>query len=524
MQEKEINLVDLIVEVVLHWRMFIVWMLVGAVLLGAFGYVRSYRTANEQAKQVEEAQQLLDEMRSEYDTELTEDYEDEIAKLLRWSKEQLTDVQILNVEYTLAYEKLFEQRLTYQEESVLMQMDPDQIYKGSVTFHVSSEDREKSFSIEEIYEGIIRSAGMSQYVAEKMGIAVFGVTELISIQSVSTSKLEGKDSFTVEVLYSDEQGCHDMIQAVTEFVDSKKAELEELFGDYVITALQPSYAVLSSSSVLNTQRNYLNDLMSLQNTIVSRKDNFSIEEWQYYDILLNGKITELSSEKVDEAVEAATAEKEAIELAQAESEADLLAIIERGVTVSPRISMRYIVLGAILAAFVYAFLLFVVYILNTKLRSTDNLQEIYGIPQFGLIPAQKEQKKPFGFVDEWILSIRNRNKRNFTKEEASNLINVAVKMSVEREVLNMIYLVGCDLKGRTMEVCQQLKESLQPDNIQVDILSNVLYDAQAMGKLENAKGAVLVETAQSTLYDEIYQELDLLKRQEIKVLGGIIVE
>ena len=48
--------------------------------------------------------------------------------------------------------------------------------------------------------------------------------------------------------------------------------------------------------------------------------------------------------------------------------------------------------------------------------------------------------------------------------------------------------------------------------------------AQAMSGLENVKGAVLVERAGATLYTEINQEPELLKRQEIKILGGIVVE
>ena len=52
----------------------------------------------------------------------------------------------------------------------------------------------------------------------------------------------------------------------------------------------------------------------------------------------------------------------------------------------------------------------------------------------------------------------------------------------------------------------------------------MLYDAQAMGELEKMKGAVLVEGVGSTLYQEIVEELKILNRQGIKVLGGILVE
>lgn len=527
MQEREINLLDLVVEVFLKWRVIVVWMVAGAVLLGVFSYVRSWRDSIEQANQVEDAQKRLEQLQAKYEMNMSDEMDEEISRLLQWSKEKLTEQQISNVEYTLVYEELLEKRLAYQDQSVLLQMDPDNVYKASVTFYISSQSKERSYSIEDIYEDLIRSAGMSQYIADQVGITAFGVTELVSLQSEVTAKLDGKDSFTVEVIYYSEQGCRDIINAIQNFMDSRYDELADLVGEYVITALEPSFAVVSNTGVLNTQRNYYSDIIYLQNTIIGCKDRFSLEEWQYYDVLLNGKITELTTEKVKEAAEAGVAangeNKEEL-FNQAQSIEKLEMIIERGVTVSPGISMRYVLMGAILAAFVYVFIIFMTYILNTKIRSSDNLQEIYGVPQFGLIPGQDNKKKPFGFVDEWILTMRNRNKRRFSKDEAVNLVTVAVKMSAEREKLSTVYLVGCNLKEHAMEVCEQIKDSLYTDNIQVDILNNVIYDAQAMCKLENAKGVVLVETVQSTLYGEITQELELLKRQEVKVLGGVIVE
>ena len=62
------------------------------------------------------------------------------------------------------------------------------------------------------------------------------------------------------------------------------------------------------------------------------------------------------------------------------------------------------------------------------------------------------------------------------------------------------------------------------ESIAVNILDNVLYDAESMEELESAKGIVLVEKAMSTMYNEILRELELVSRQGITVLGGIVVE
>lgn len=52
MEEREIDLFDLIADILAHWRSVLIAMIVGAVLLGVFGYVKSYKefqnTQNEQ--------------------------------------------------------------------------------------------------------------------------------------------------------------------------------------------------------------------------------------------------------------------------------------------------------------------------------------------------------------------------------------------------------------------------------------------------------------------------------------------
>ena len=119
------------------------------------------------------------------------------------------------------------------------------------------------------------------------------------------------------------------------------------------------------------------------------------------------------------------------------------------------------------------------------------------------------------------MKLRYHNSRQFTTEEAITLASTAVKMAA---TLKEVYLLGCNVTGDTLQKCEQISKNLHEESICVQILSNVLYDAEAMEKLENAKGIVLVETAGSTMYEEVVKELQLMSRQNICVLGGILVE
>lgn len=177
-----------------------------------------------------------------------------------------------------------------------------------------------------------------------------------------------------------------------------------------------------------------------------------------------------------------------------------------------------------MAVFLYAFWIFIKYVFNAKVRITDDLQELYDIPQLGTIPAKPDKKRFLGNIDAVISRLRNRNKRVFSKEESVQLAQVAVKISALKEDMTQLYFVGCDLKNSAMEVCETMKEGLSKENIQVHILNNILYDAQALNEIKDAKGVVLVEKAGSSLYEEILREKELLERQGVQVLGGVLVE
>lgn len=508
MQEREISLLDLLMEMLLKWRMFIIWMLCGAVLFGGFSYARTWRSANAQAAQVEEAKCQLEEQ----DLESTkEELLVQNMELLQELAGQLTDVQRRNVEMIVVYEKW----LTSCEDSAMLQIDANNVQQAEIIFHISSESKEQSYSIEAVYENIVSDGELAQYVSKVLGLPS-NISTLFTLQSDKTNNVtnditsditirtQGIDSFGVRVIHYDEQTCRDMAQAVIDFVENKHNSLEDKLGEHEITVVNSSFSVVYDSELSSAKQRLINSMITVQDTVVKRKAEFSDQEWQYYDILVNGEITGLNS-------------TETIPLSPE-------AIIARGITVTPQVSFKYVLIGMVLAAFIYAFYVFVIYVLNPKIRITDNLQQLYTVPQLGLIPAHDDKKKIFGFVDRWIKSLRNWSKRKFAYEEAFRLASVAVKMAAQRNELTSVYLLGCDLKGQTMIVCEKIRDDLGKDNIQTVILNNILYDAVALNSLKSARGVVLVEAVGATLYTEIEQELELLKRENIEVLGGILVE
>lgn len=203
---------------------------------------------------------------------------------------------------------------------------------------------------------------------------------------------------------------------------------------------------------------------------------------------------------------------------------DIQAIIERGVVVYPGISVKYIGLFAVFVLFGYAFCFIITQVLNDELSVTDELEELFAIAQLGLIVKEKKNTGLSNKIDNFILRLRDGKERKPTGVQSLQLAYVAVGLLAEKNESDTVYFVGCDIKGHTAYVCEQLKHALEKKDIHVEVLSNVLYNPEMMSKLECAQGVVLVEKVGVTKYKEIQREIELMERMNISVWGGIIVQ
>lgn len=478
MQEREINLTDFLVEILLRWRMMIVWMIVGGVLLGAFSHVRS--TQSVAAQKVALEQQL--------------DVQTELAAL----EGVLSAAQINSVRAVLNNEKFSE----YYNQSLLMQIDATYVPRTELSFLITSVDMEMSYSIERIYEDLL-SCDLFEWIADRNqeGIVSANLSELITVRGswdsdviILKDEYPKMDSLNVTIIHVTEEECKELARQVIEYLEEQHDWLVQELGAHELELIDQSFAYVNDSQLFNEQRTMLNNITNGNTNVEKLQKDFTVEQQRYYTLLK----TDDTGESVEQVAT---------------------------VTVSaPSVSVKYILLGMILFVFIYVFWLFMKYILNSKLRVTDDIRQIYDLTQLGMIPRETSGKRAFAFVDGWILKLRDHNKRIFSREEATGLAAVAVKMQAKKEGLDVVYCIGCDLKENALQVAEQMQTMLKVDGITINILNNVLYNQESMEQLQGAKAVFLLEKAGETLYDEIAQELELLQRQDIRVLGAVVVE
>ena len=493
MEEREIDLLDMIADILSHWKGLLIALVIGAVLLGGFSYVRSYRNA-------QDAQAALLEDETEIDAETVEE---QLAQL----EEDLDDGQKAAILTTIDDEREYALKKKYSEESVYMQMDPFNITQMQLSYQINPGDNSQLQSLGSIYDSVINNIGLYDWIEKKTGIQSAYARELVSVRAGSSTPFIngdtvgtfGTDNLKITIIQADEKSCKELAKVVKSYVEDQKEQLVEEIGEHELILLSETTGTLMSTDLLNQQVNYGNAISSMRSTIASAKAGFTEEQAEYYNLLTK---------------------KEGLDRLEIETDEETDA--EEPVIESPSVSKKYVLLGAVLFAFIYAGILFLAYIFNSKIRVSDELQTLYHIPQIGVV-VKDDAKKKF-IVDKWIDDLRHYGKRRFTAEQSLELAFTAVKIAAAKNGLNNICLMGCNLSAGAGKVCESLKAALEKESITVTVLDNVLYDAEAMEKVDAMTGVVLVEKAGSTLYNEVASELALLKRQDIAVLGGIVVE
>ena len=491
MQTREIDLLDMIADVLSHWRGLIMALVFGAVLLGGFSYMKSLRTV----QNVQQPETVVQE-------------ETTVEEQLTQLEQSLDDKSLATVLAVVDDEKEYDLKKTYSENSIYMQLNPLQTAQTELIYQVQTADGSMDGQLGVLYTSLLNNVGLYDWVAQQTGIEARYVGELISAETVSsltmqskTEKLQqemflGTNCVKVSILQSDVEACQKLAEAVKAYISEEQKQLNNELGTHALILVSETTGSVMKKDLMDEQIKCRNEIASLQSTIATAKADFTEEQNQYYELL-----TWEEAEHSEQPAQNVTAEENPVP--------------------TPAVSKKYVLLGAVLFAFVYAVVICMVYIFNTRLKESDELQSLYDIPQIGLVVRESGRKV---FLDKWVDSLRHYGKRKFTAEQSMELAFAAIKIAAVKNGLNNICLMGCNMSAGADKVCESLKAALEKEQISVRVLDNVLYDAEAMEKMDAMQAAVLVEKAGSTLYNEVGGELELLRRQDITVLGGIIVE
>ena len=169
------------------------------------------------------------------------------------------------------------------------------------------------------------------------------------------------------------------------------------------------------------------------------------------------------------------------------------------------INMKYLLIGLVLGLVVGCGYIAIRYVLSSKLRTAQDLEHGFGITVLGCVAEQ------------------NSSKRVGTKEDQIGVIVANVKLIMERQGKQKVFLTGGSATERCCGVIDAIAQGLKDQGMDCAVGVSVVNDVDSISKVADADAVVLVEEIDVSGYETIKKEKELCEQCKIPVLGSVVL-
>lgn len=476
--DMEIDLVDLLFYLLKKWRSLIVAIVIGAILGAGLYVVKNHQQQAEQAAQ---------------EAELLKNDEDEAFDEKNYNISKDTKV---NMDIAYQYRQLYNKQLEYNQKSIIMQLDPNEVYAGVLEYYISAGNNTGLLS--ELYQSILNDDDILEELKDASGFKCDTpyIKELISSSSGddkatvinvnSNGENVEKHSFvTYRVVSTNQKSCEKMLQVLRERVEALRAEYEETYGAYGVSEVSSAISQVTDTTYLNAQRDNVDRLSNYLSTMKNAESNFSDDEKTYYTNKYLAK-EYVDSDNAEEA--------KAVLLEEAE----------------PVSKVKWLAIGVILLVVIWGGYYVVRYLLDPRVKTVSELQNTYHLPVIGIVQTAANNSKGLDKMLDHLY--QNTKQKPDTLEYVVQAINA---MQTEKSVL-----CGDTEIPEIKKLMEKLSDSCEHMKIGDFISKNI-------ESLEHAKAAgneILVVRIDKNRRKEIEKEIESCRLQKISMVGVVVVE
>ncbi len=465
----EIDIIDMIFYFIKKWKLLVVFVIIG--LIAGYGAwaVKSNEAQSEAAEKVEKTE---------------EEY-------------VIDSSTFADMEVAYDYRRLYYLQKEYNENSLIMNLDPTGYYEGKLRYYIFGEEDVHLLGTlfnnvlyeEEFYNDMARVSGLDcgeEYIKEIISFSSAidsgaSVNVNAANGSYSGSAVRGM-SVTYTIVSPDEESCSKMLVALADKVALVDEYCAEEYKDYYGIMTGEAVQLVSDPSYFSTQNSYINQMNTYLSNAEKIEDGFNDEEMEYY------KKAFWNVEYVEES---------------AGSQSDEIAVVE----VSRPSRTRYFLFGVIGAVVVWGCIYLLKYLFNKNVRSAGEVRDTYRVPVLGLIECGASDKKP--------LAERLYARFKGPSDSAPYVASVISSLGTDQ-----IVLCGDEDEEDVKGVMDELSGGCP----NADTSGFAGRDSESLKKVKEAGSEILVVRVGKTKRSDVIREIELCSMQSINLLGIVTVD
>ena len=439
--ERRVNLKDLLFHILYRWRSVLAAALIGALVLGGYAYLNNRKAA---------------------------------APVETEEKSASTTLQGNYQASNAMYQKLLDENIEYRERSIVMKVDPYQVWRSTAVYAVVMDPSaaaagtafDPAVSIAATYPSLIYHDLDEGKLKSIYGEAnLHYISEIVSCSSVSDTGTFRIHTYgtTKEMAEEGRQFFEDVI------LNASKGDIQQM-GGHRLVRLSTYTRQIVSSDIESKQASVAKSIVTYQNAITNNNTSIS---------------------KAPTAADTGKVKKKNLKL--------------------------YIPAGFVLGLLAMACLYAVLYLFSGRLRSGDELKERFGLSVFGEFNhsrARRSGKGLDGFFE------RREFRRGGTEDAV--VVNNLCALLRERGDGGTILLAGTIPDGRVSELGARLKETLG-DGVRLETAGNFLRNSAAIAEAGKASAVILAEEKYVSETDGIRRALEVLAISKTPVIGAIVL-
>ncbi len=190
----------------------------------------------------------------------------------------------------------------------------------------------------------------------------------------------------------------------------------------------------------------------------------------------------------------------------------------------PSVSKKYVAIGLILGIFLVAGIEALKVVLSNRIQEKEDVETLYNQYYYGNICSAEGSKKFLGFVDNAILKLKNGGKNMSSYPVQVSVVANGIKLSCKKNELKNLVITGTSDAVLDGDSVKTIKEQLEADGINVNVVKNICINTDAMNACEEAGNVVLIEGVGKSYYKDVEEEISKAQAYNIKILGIVSVE
>lgn len=410
---------------------------------------------------------VLKSQDKQYMADLQETYDSDLKNyhVAKDEYERKIDTLAQNIDYEEAYEK----------NSVLFQLDPYNKWVAKTNLFIRIEEENGGItmvdpvdSLVKVYSSILKSKSALEEACKENDLEIRYLRELLNIEADYNGNM-----IAVSVTYKDGEGAQKILDTILKSVKASQAEVQSNLGLHSIIFMNGETSIVADQTLADNQNKRVDGLSQMQK---------SLEE------------TQLALDALEEP--------------QQPTGQSISGVLKSAI--------KYGVLGGVIGAFLMASLFFVIYMINPRLRSSEEFISRFNLKILGIY-LPKDGKKRLSKLDLWIEKMEG--KEYLTKEDVLKRIIASISIYTEKE--KTILLTGTVEPDLLRSIEGEIKDNFP--ELKFEVGADMNRNSDTLTSLPVVDGVILVEKCGTSKYKDIENEIVTICNLNKKIIGCIIL-